>query len=192
MNRRIDCIIPAAGRSSRMGKWKPMLPFRNGTIVEQCVRNALGGNCRILLVAGFRAEELQRAFQSGPDIRLVTNEFYDRGMVSSIFAGMRCVESDRFFVAHADMPLIPPSVYIELARKISRHILFPGFLGKTGHPVLIPSRLIPQILRHDGAPDLKSVLRKFPCETVPVQSGGIHTDIDTMPQYRRLLAECRE
>jgi CTP:molybdopterin cytidylyltransferase MocA len=27
MSPAVDCIVPAAGRSERMGRWKPVLPF---------------------------------------------------------------------------------------------------------------------------------------------------------------------
>ena len=188
MNKKIDCIIPAAGESSRMGRWKPMLPFRNTTIVDHCVRNALRANCRVILVTGFRGEELHETFQNRSHIRLVTNKSYWRGMVSSIFEGIQQVESNRFFVVHADMPLIPPSVYTTLAKERSRYSIFPCFQGRPGHPVLVSSHLIPEILKHGKAPNIKSVLRQFPCKTIPVQSDGICIDIDTMEQYRQLLA----
>lgn len=34
----IDCIITAAGLSSRMGQWKMMLPLEQGTILDTSIK----------------------------------------------------------------------------------------------------------------------------------------------------------
>ncbi|NGD67297.1 NTP transferase domain-containing protein, partial [Serratia marcescens] len=50
----IDCIITAAGLSSRMGQWKMMLPWQQGTILDTSIKNALQFCSRIILVTGYR------------------------------------------------------------------------------------------------------------------------------------------
>jgi hypothetical protein len=54
----VECVMLAAGRSSRMDDWKMTLPWGKSTIVEHSVRTALNVCARVVLVAGFRAEEL--------------------------------------------------------------------------------------------------------------------------------------
>ncbi len=54
----IDCIITAAGLSSRMGQWKMMLPRQQGTILDTSIKNALQFCSRIILVTGYRGNEL--------------------------------------------------------------------------------------------------------------------------------------
>lgn len=54
----IDCIITAAGLSSRMGQWKMMLPWEQGTILDTSIKNALQFCSRIILVTGYRGNEL--------------------------------------------------------------------------------------------------------------------------------------
>lgn len=58
----VDCIITAAGLSSRMGKWKMMLPWRDGTILDASIKNALQFCSRIIVVTGFRGEALQARY----------------------------------------------------------------------------------------------------------------------------------
>ncbi len=53
----IDCIIPAAGYSKRMGKWKPLLPLKNKTILDWSIDNAIKGGCRVILVTGFNGKK---------------------------------------------------------------------------------------------------------------------------------------
>ncbi len=45
----IDCIITAAGLSSRMGQWKMMLPWEQGTILDTSIKNA-GNDSNLLIV----------------------------------------------------------------------------------------------------------------------------------------------
>ena len=54
----LDCVIPAAGRSERMGTWKPVLPFGGSTIIQTVVTAALRARARVILVTGYRAEDL--------------------------------------------------------------------------------------------------------------------------------------
>ena len=179
--------MPAAGLSSRMRDWKPMLPFKDATIIDHSVRNALAGRCRVLLVAGYRGKELRSHFKGCAHVQVAMHHAYEKGMVSSIFEGMRYVETDHFFVAPADLPLIPPSVYCILASQASHHILFPEFGGRTGHPVLVPGSLLQELPKRSAAPNMKSILRQFPYKTIAVDSSGIYADIDSMEEYRRLL-----
>ncbi len=49
----------AAGRSSRMGEFKPLLPFGEETVIGWVVANLRGaGVARIHVVTGFKAEAL--------------------------------------------------------------------------------------------------------------------------------------
>lgn len=58
----IDCIITAAGLSSRMGQWKMMLPWEQGTILDTSIKNALQFCSRIILVTGYRGNELHERY----------------------------------------------------------------------------------------------------------------------------------
>lgn len=185
----IDCIIPAAGASSRMGAWKAVLPFGGATMVETVVRAALDAGTRVILVAGFRADDLAALFTEEPRVEVVRNPGWQSGMLGSIQRGLSALESDRFFVTPADMPLIIPSFYTALEAAWSSWAapgprpLFAAHLGEPGHPVLIPSALVPEILRL--APDAR--LRPFLLERggrlVECGSGAVLADIDAPADY---------
>ena len=51
----IDCLIPAAGFSSRMGNWKLTLPYKGSTIIESSIANAMNVCDRAIVVTGHRA-----------------------------------------------------------------------------------------------------------------------------------------
>ncbi|MFL6229050.1 MAG: NTP transferase domain-containing protein, partial [Pyrinomonadaceae bacterium] len=55
----VAAILLAAGRSRRMGAFKPLLPFGATTVIESCINNLRGaGVAEIVVVLGHRAEEL--------------------------------------------------------------------------------------------------------------------------------------
>lgn len=150
---KISAIIPSAGRSARMGAFKPLLPFGSTTLIDQAVANAAHTCVEIIIVGGYHAGDLanyvtQDRGQSWlHQVRVVENEQWERGMLSSIQRGAREVNGEFFFVAPADMPYLSPEIYGMLASRPPRYALFPEHEGRKGHPVLISAEIIPELLR---------------------------------------------
>ncbi|MDA6076735.1 NTP transferase domain-containing protein [Edwardsiella anguillarum] len=101
----VEGIITAAGLSSRMGQWKMMLPYRGGTLLDASINNALGFCQQIILVVGFRADELLQRYGDHPRIRTVVNLDYRSGLFSSVRCGAAAVQSDYCFISHGDIPV---------------------------------------------------------------------------------------
>ena len=57
----IRAVIPAAGISSRMGNFKPLLLLHGRTLIETSVSSLLkGGAETVTVVTGYRADEIER------------------------------------------------------------------------------------------------------------------------------------
>jgi len=55
----VSAILLAAGRSSRMGKLKQLMPLGESTILEQTLDNLLGSKvAEVIVVLGHKAEEV--------------------------------------------------------------------------------------------------------------------------------------
>jgi molybdenum cofactor cytidylyltransferase len=194
-----DCIIPAAGASSRMGAWKPGLPFRDGTILQSVAEAALGAGCRVLVVAGNRADSIPEALGAclASFVEVVFNPHWREGMMGSLQTGMSRVRSTRFFVLPADMPFAPPRAFRELVREaeirqasgLPDAPFFPMFHGMPGHPVLIPSCLIAEALRLPRESRLKDFLQSRYPVFVAVNHPGVCSDLDTRRQYEDILPD---
>ncbi|WP_304223145.1 NTP transferase domain-containing protein [Gracilinema caldarium] len=223
-NQFADCIICAAGASRRIGEWKLSLPwFRSSQpsvdsgvysgvtqlpvlpagqpqeswLADAAVFSALAAGCRVILVAGFRGEELKKRFAGWPYVRVVRNEQWDQGMVSSIKAGLPYVKSPWFFVAHADMPLIGPQWYktifthrpLEHCPKDAiaiRPIYLPP--NQPGHPVLFSQAAIPLIQSASDGDSLKPVLHQCQVFSVDTEDQAVVFDVDTLESYISALA----
>lgn len=186
-----DCVLLAAGTSSRLEPWKMTLPFGKGTVIEACVQAALEVCGRVILVAGFRAEELIELFRCRKRVLPVVNERYAEGMFSSVRCGAAQVRSERFYLSLGDMPRVGANVYRALAVQPVVDAVIPKYRGKKGHPLLLSAAVARALLaREPGVgkqePTLRDVLAELPTLTVPVDDPYILQDIDTREDWRAL------
>ncbi len=182
---KLDCVVPAAGRSERMGKWKPVLAFGSATIVETVVSNALAACRRVIVVAGYRGAELAALFGPNAGVQVVQNHEWELGMFSSIRRGAAEVTSQRFFITPADMPWIQPGIYEALEAEPAEDAVFPVFDGRRGHPALLSERIRQAVLRADpGGPPMRQIVAQFPIREIAWADDSILRDIDTPEDIR--------
>jgi molybdenum cofactor cytidylyltransferase len=180
-----DCIVPAAGRSERMGRWKPVLPFGEGTIIEAVVAAALRTCPRVLLVTGYRGAELAAVFRGEPRVLPVENPGWAQGMFSSIRSGVAQVRTTRFFVTLGDMPWITEAVYAALLLQDEADAIFPVHDGRRGHPVLFHERVKSAVDSADPARgSMRTIADSFRVREMPWPDGTVLRDIDTEEDLR--------
>ncbi|KAE9625696.1 molybdenum cofactor cytidylyltransferase [Aeromonas veronii] len=182
-----DCIITAAGLSSRMGTWKMMLPYCQGTMLDASLKNAQAFCQRVILVVGHRGEELQARYGSRPDIVVVHNPDYRQGLGSSIRCALAASDADYLFISHGDLPCIPREVYQQLWQARGEFALFPSYEGEAGHPVLLPKSLARELAAAPAQGSVRRWLLQRPHRTIPVESPAILFDIDTPERYQALI-----
>ncbi len=188
----LDCVVLAAGSSTRMERWKMTLPCGEVTVVECTVRSALEACARVVLVTGFRAEELERLFAGERRVHPVRNRRYEEGMFSSIKAGAAEVASGAFFLALGDMPLVSPAVYRTLAAHRTAAAVIPKYRGKKGHPLLLSEEAGRSIASFPARATLRDVLAGLTTLTVPVEDRHVLCDIDVPADYRALMRPAGE
>jgi molybdenum cofactor cytidylyltransferase len=170
-----------------MGEWKPLLPFRGSTIIQTVVHVALSACARVLVVIGYRAQELASLLGEQPRVTLVTNPDWEMGMFSSIRVGARLVDTERFFVVLGDMPLIQPQVYDALLQVSAANAVFPVFDGKRGHPVLLDRAVRKAVLAADPrAGSMPGIISRFAVRELAWPDDSVLRDIDTPEQFRTL------
>ena len=58
----VCAVLLSAGRSRRMGAFKPLLRFGDKTVIESCIENLRqGGIEQIVIVVGHRADEIEKS-----------------------------------------------------------------------------------------------------------------------------------
>jgi molybdenum cofactor cytidylyltransferase len=195
MDRGIAGIVLAAGFSSRMGMFKPLLPLGPSSVLERTVTRLRQGGVRdIVVVTGHRAAEL-RPLVAALGAREATNCQPDLGMLSSILIGVAALTETSLaaFVLPADMPMVKPStirllshVFISSGESVVR----PTFRGRRGHPPLVSlacfdGSVSPQMEGGLGA----VIAREKDVTDLPVLDEGILWDMDTPEEYSRMAAK---
>lgn len=198
MNRKFAALIVAAGYSSRMERFKPLLPLGEHTVIEQTIATfTAAGVENIIVVTGHNAEALNPVLEKVP-VTVVKNERYDEGMFTSIKTGVMALPQsvDGFFMMPADMPFVMPDTIKQLMTTYSEQpsdVLYPTFNHKRGHPPLIARDVFKSILDSDGEGGLKRLLNhpEIHANHLEVADEGILLDLDTYEDYlthvKRLL-----
>jgi molybdenum cofactor cytidylyltransferase len=191
---KFSAIILAAGLSSRMAEFKPLIRIGEKTFIEHAIALfRTSGIEEIVTVVGHRAQEVVPAVKAAGS-RYVINDNYQEGMYSSIQAGAKALKhpGDAFFLLPVDIPLVRPATVRQLAAAFDQHrappVCYPLFQSQRGHPPLINSRLIDALLRHDGEGGMLAFLRGYESHaiSIPVEDPFIRLDADTPQDLLRL------
>ncbi|MDR3763895.1 MAG: NTP transferase domain-containing protein [Acidobacteriota bacterium] len=203
----VSAIILAAGYSSRMGAFKPLLPLETRTALECAVHLFLEAGVEdVVVVTGHRAGEIV-AVAEAAGARRVHNANYATGMFSSVRAGVSALPASckACFVMPVDMPLVRPSTLRRILR--FRHgretaVVYPSFDGQRGHPPLIARRVLDEVFIMPNDDRLSTLLAAHEAEACNlfVPDEAILLDMDTPVQYvdmqelapRRYIPSVRE
>lgn len=193
-------VIAVAGLSSRMGDFKPLLPFGDSTIIESALDSMLlAGVCHVAVVVGFRGEEIERRiadrrFTKGQRVDVVYNlDYAVTDMLKSIKVGLDVVQDcDAFFVLPGDMPAVSRNTFLAVKREwvcSKAKIVFPTIEGFKKHPPLIDRSCMEVIFDYDGDGGLREIFKMFEQDTsyIPVDDVGCTMDADTKVDYENLI-----
>jgi molybdenum cofactor cytidylyltransferase len=163
-----------------------LLPLRGKPVIQHSVENALEVCSKVILVTGFRAEELRSFFADCDGVETVFNPSFAKGMFTSVKRGIERVGADLCFIAPGDMPLLGAAVYRELLRFRRMDCVIPKYKGRLGHPVLLGKDAIERIKVWDESGTLRDFLDTIPTLSVPIEDTHILDDLDTLADYERL------
>lgn len=179
-------VILAAGLSTRAGCPKMELPLGDKVVIQRSVESMAGVVSRVIVVVGCGAERIRQLLAPYNQVEIVPNDDYRAGMFSSVKAGIAHVQAESFFLLPGDHPLVRVETYRRLLMA-GGEIAIPSFRGRKGHPVLVASRLIPEILAEPGESSLREYIGRVGFTLVDVPDEGVTLDIDTMDDYRSAL-----
>lgn len=183
----VEGVILAAGLSTRAGRFKPELPLGQRTVIQRAVESMAAATSRIYVVIGWKAERVRELLEGYEQVALVPNPQYREGMFSSVRAGIAQVAAERFFLLPGDYPAVNARTYEQLLLTPGE-IVIPTYGGRKGHPVLLDSRCIPEILAQPSEATLRDYIEAQGYTTVDVQDEGILMDVDTPEDYQVILA----
>jgi len=184
-------VIAAAGMSSRMNDFKPMLPLSGTTLIGREIKTLkLAGVSPIVVISGKFAERLKE-YLTGLDVVCLFNENYEHtDMFYSACMGFEYIRDKvgQFFFLPADVPLFSKQSLNTMMEQMSFSecdILLPQRCGRQGHPILIKSSAVPAVLSCNGENGLRGAIQEYkgPKEAIELPDIGMTLDADSPQDY---------
>jgi molybdenum cofactor cytidylyltransferase len=192
-------VLPAAGKSRRIGRPKLALSLGERTILEHVLAALRQAEvAHPLVVLGPNVRELApQAQEAGAHVCQLDEETPD--MRATVEHGLCWLEErfqprpdDAWLLVPADHPALSSAVIGQLEQARQSHpepsIFVPTFHGRRGHPLALDWLHVEGIRAHAPGEGLNSYVHKHSAEVweVPVQSEAILWDLDTPEDYERL------
>jgi molybdenum cofactor cytidylyltransferase len=188
----IGAIILAAGRSTRMGHPKLLLPHGEKTVIQHLVHEVSGAQIApIIVVGGHKAHAIKENLADvNTSPQFVTNKKYDQGMLSSIRCGLRALpeETEAAMVILGDQLSLSTSLVRELAHfftSSATDIAIASHDGRRGHPIIFSEKYFKEVLSQFDDTGLRGLLQAHPDDiaTYLTNDPGVLIDVDTPQQY---------
>ena len=194
----VAAIVLAAGFSSRLPAFKPLVELDGCTFLERAVRAFSDVDITsVLVVTGHRGAEVALASEALA-ARPVHNERYAQGMYASVQAGVAALPSEvsRFFVLPVDCALVLPETIGRLTRaawETDADVVYPEAGGTRGHPPLVDAKLRAEILGQEPPGGLRALLQTHAERSlcVRVTDPGVLFDADTAADLSQALPLAR-
>lgn len=196
----VPAIVLAAGRSTRMGESKALLPYPPGRepfVVHVANALAAGGTSRVVVVGRADDEALRRIVRTRiSGARFVVNPDAEQGgPLSSLLAGLAAIDDPAVLavmMTPVDAPRLDGGTVAALLaafRAAPGRIVRAVHGGRHGHPVIFPRALFDELRSADPARGAKAVVRAHEAEIRDVEVGnpGVLDDIDTADDYREIF-----
>jgi molybdenum cofactor cytidylyltransferase len=194
----IAAIVPAAGRSERMGRPKLILPIGPTTVIARVVVALRDGGAAPVVVvtppADFPgAAILAQEARAAGAVVLVPDE-HPIDMRASIERALDHLAGgpapEHVLVCPADSPSLTPELVgrvVARAGEVPDTLIIPVYDGRRGHPIAIPWRLANQIRALPMGVGLNALIALHAAEVaeLAVDDPGAIEDLDTPEDYRR-------
>ena len=193
--RRMFALIPAAGRSRRMGTSKLLLPWQGTTVIEHLIGTLTRPEIAAVVIV-IRPDDhaLQEAVQRTSAVAVIPDH-EPPAMRDSIEIGLRAIrqrfapaEEDGWLLIPADHPLLEQKVLDGLLTCWSQgdyEALLPTLGERRGHPTLLRWSLAARIEHLPPDVGVNTLLRSSPnlVTAWPTDRESVLADLDTPEDY---------
>ena len=185
----VGAVVAAASKKDAV----PLLKVGSIPIVRRIVLTLQqAGVFPIVVVTG--TEELEVTHQVAPlgVVFIKNTECEKPELFSSVKLGLSFLQGkcDRVVFTPVNAPMFCAQTLLDLL-KSEADIVTPTCSGRGGHPIVLKSSVIPQILDYGGKDGLRGAVRQCACskQRVEVSDAGILMSVHNEPQLRQFLQE---
>jgi molybdenum cofactor cytidylyltransferase len=191
-------VILAAGASSRMGRDKALLPWKDSNFLGSGIDMLNAVSELVLVIAGDNAAAIKPTVDTKAGF-LFVNPQPENGQFSSLQRGLREVLNkgcDTAIVTLVDRPPVAAKSLLKLVhafRELSpqgKWVVVPDFEGRHGHPIIISREMIEAFLSSPMTATAREVehANQDRIVYIPVDDPMVTANVDTPEQYNTLVA----
>lgn len=187
-------LIPAAGLSSRMGSFKPLIEINGVRIIDHVLNLFSHLDADTVVVVGGNNAEMLKSAVADKRCRFIVNADYDKGMFSSIQAGAAALAGrcDAFFLLPCDIPFVKRETLDIITDKFiesDADVCIPSYKRRGGHPPIFDWRLIDGICSYCGDAGMRGFIADTGLNVryVSVDDESILMDLDTPQDIPSIL-----
>ena len=187
-------IILAAGASSRMGRNKQLLPWKNHNLIDHVISCGSKASLRsIYVVLGANAQEITNSL-STENIEIIINPFWKEGMGTSIATAIdyfikNKINYDAVLIAVVDQPLLEEEHYKELIYKYihtKKNIVATQMSRGAGVPAILNSKYFKELGKLKENYGARAIIAANSGDVLSLKPIGQIVDIDTIGTYNLL------
>jgi molybdenum cofactor cytidylyltransferase len=189
---RVCGLVLAAGGSSRLGRPKQLLPYRDATLLDWVLGTARACAFDQLVVALGGAEEAVRREVDLRGADVVVNRAYGTGCSSSIAAALGAVDPacDVLVLLLGDQPgVTPATVGALVAGRGGAPLAVCRYDDGRGHPFAFARSVFGELAALHGDKGVWRLLDRYGPAVAEVEvAGPVPLDVDTPDDYAAVLA----
>ena len=192
----IHALMIAAGQSQRMGLPKQLLPWGKKTLIEHQIKTLQKAHLSVSVVLGAQHEQINKTI-AYLKVSTVYHPDWQLGMGSSIACGVKAIDNlnanyDGILIVLVDQPLVTTEHIDRMVQTFDpgrkQIIVSQTSSGISGPPVLFDAHYFKELKTLDGDDGAKPIVRNQKEYTMQVTADCNLEDMDTVEDYRRLLA----
>lgn len=190
-NKKTGAVIIAAGKRFSVHEFEALTKVGSITSVRRIILTLQqAGIYPIVLVLGKNAEEVERQLAFMDVIFLRNEDYNNTEMFDSAKIGLSFIKDkcERVIFTRVDISLVTVET-IKKIQSIEKEIVSPTYSGKSGHPLLINTEIIEDILNYKGNDGMRGAIKSktFDREWVEVIDEGILYNVNELDCYDSLL-----
>lgn len=191
-------VVLGAGKSSRFGAPKQLLPFGDTTLLGRVVQDASASSLdRVVVVLGRASGEVRTSLDFGR-AEVVENTAYGTGCASSLLAGLDAAgeECEALALLLGDQPGVTPQ-FIDRAlsewRRARPWASICSYRGSLGHPFIFSREAFAELRGLHGDKAIWKLVEAYPERVRRVElDAELPPDVDTPEDYELALARWRD
>ena len=184
---RLFTIIPAAGKSRRMGTHKLLLSLGKETVIQRLVRELNTSFVTKTVIVARKDDQLLEEHISGMDVQLIQPETDPPDMKASVLVALEWInthsqptEEDSWLLIPADHPLLSRALLASLYDawgNCNASCMIPTFQGRKGHPAFFRWPVSKEIFLLNEDEGINALWKKQKVQPVLLECKGFRDEL---------------